>query len=138
MEPVLGKLTVCFESPFWVGVFERTAGGKLTACKVTFGAEPRDQEVYDFVLRYYAALRYSPPVEAAPGPHARNPKRIQREARKLTRPAGVGTKSQQALQLQREEQKAQRKTAAREDREAEKLRRFAQRQQKKKEKHRGR
>lgn len=31
-----GKLTVYFEEPFWVGVFERYEGGKLSVCKVTF------------------------------------------------------------------------------------------------------
>jgi hypothetical protein len=40
-----GKLTVYFEEPFWVGVFERIQDGKLSVAKVTFGAEPRDNEV---------------------------------------------------------------------------------------------
>ena len=40
MDTESGKLTVFFEGPFWVGVFERVAEGKLSACKVTFGAEP--------------------------------------------------------------------------------------------------
>lgn len=35
-------LTVYFEDPFWVGVFERIDDGKLSVCKVTFGAEPKD------------------------------------------------------------------------------------------------
>ena len=35
------KLTVFFEEPFWVGVFERIENGKLSAAKVTFGAEPK-------------------------------------------------------------------------------------------------
>ena len=41
------KLTVFFEGPFWVGVFERVSEGKLTVCKVTFGAEPKDGEVWE-------------------------------------------------------------------------------------------
>lgn len=57
-------LTVFFEDPFWVGVFERQAQGALTVCKVTFGAEPKDGEVYAFVLRNYASLRFSPAVAA--------------------------------------------------------------------------
>ena len=48
---VSGTLTVFFEEPFWVGVFERVSGGKLSVCKVTFGAEPKDYETYDFVLK---------------------------------------------------------------------------------------
>lgn len=138
MEKVTGKLTVYFEDPFWVGVFERASGGKLSACKITFGGEPRDQELYDFILKGYAALSYSPEVAADQKPQPKNPKRLRREARKETRPAGLGTKSQQAIQLQREEGKERRKAAARETREAEKDRRFALRQQKKREKHKGR
>ena len=30
------KLTVFFEAPFWVGVFECIEKGKLSVCKVTF------------------------------------------------------------------------------------------------------
>ena len=41
MDKVSGKLTVFFEEPFWVGVFERVSEGKLSACKVTFGADDR-------------------------------------------------------------------------------------------------
>lgn len=33
-----GSLTVFFEEPFWIGVFERIEDRKLSACKVTFGA----------------------------------------------------------------------------------------------------
>ena len=36
------SLTVLFEDPFWVGIFERIDDGKLSVCKVTFGAEPKD------------------------------------------------------------------------------------------------
>ncbi len=51
MDKVSGRLTVFFEEPFWVGVFERISEGGLSACKVTFGAEPKDYEIYDFVLK---------------------------------------------------------------------------------------
>ena len=61
----------------------------------------------------------------------------QREAEKQTLQTGIGTKSQQALQLQREEDKLERKTVSREKREAEKQRRFELKQQKRRAKHRG-
>ena len=67
-----------------------------------------------------------------------NPKRRQREAGKQTMQTGIGTKSQQALQLQREERKTERRQASREQKEAEKQRMFELKQQKWKEKHRGR
>jgi hypothetical protein len=51
---------------------------------------------------------------------------------------GVGTKSQQALQKQLEQNKQERKEKSREQKLAEEERLFALKQQKKKEKHRGR
>lgn len=62
MDKVSGKLTVFFEASFWVGVFERVSSGKLSVCKVTFGAEPKDYEIYDFVLKNYYRLRFTPAV----------------------------------------------------------------------------
>ena len=67
-----------------------------------------------------------------------NPKRRQREAGKQTMQAGIGTRSQQVLQLQREERKTERRSAGREQKEAERQRMFELKQQKRKEKHRGR
>ena len=51
---------------------------------------------------------------------------------------GIGTKSQQALKLQQEQLKTEHKIVSREQREAEKKRQFELKQQKRKEKHRGR
>ena len=132
-------LTVYFDDPFWVGVFERIEdGGKLSVCKVTFGAEPKDYDVWEFILKHYYALKFSPPVEAQVRKTADNPKRRQRNARKQLQRTGVGTKSQQALQMQLEQNKLERKAKSREQKQAEAERQFALKQQKKKEKHRGR
>ena len=138
MDSTQGKLTVFFEDPFWVGVFERIEHGKLSASKITFGAEPKDYDVWKYVLKNYDQLRFSPSVDVVVKREAVNPKRMQREAAKQIASAGIGTKSQQALQLQREENKLERKTISREQREAEKQRQFDLKQQKRKEKHRGR
>ena len=138
MDKVSGKLTVFFEEPFWVGVFEHVSDGKLFVCKVTFGAEPKDYEICDFVLKNYYRLRFSPAVATDVKEAGRNPKRVQREIRKQIKNTGIGTKSQQALKLQQEQLKIERKTVSRKQREAEKLRQFELKQQKRKEKHRGR
>ena len=138
MDKVSGRLTVFFEESFWVGVFERISEGKLSVCKVTFGAEPKDYEIYDFVLRNYYQLRFSPAVATDVKETGRSPKRVQREVRKQIQNTGIGTKSQQALKLQKEQMKTERKTVNREQREAEKQRQFELKQQKRKEKHRGR
>ena len=65
MGNVCSRLVVYFEEPFWVGIFERIEDGALSAAKVTFGAEPRDNEVWEFVLKNYDRLRFSPSVDAA-------------------------------------------------------------------------
>ena len=132
------KLTVFFDDPFWVGVFERIENGQLSVCRITFGAEPKDSEVYDFVCKHYTDLSFSPPVDAPERQTPDNPKRRQKNARKQIERSGVGTKSQQALQLQREQNKQERKVKSREQKQAEAERKFALRQQKKKENHRGR
>ena len=138
MDRVSGKLTVFFEEPFWVGVFERVSDGKLSVCKVTFGAEPKDYEIYDFVLKNYYRLRFSPAVATDVKEAGRNPKRVQREAQKQIQNTGIGTKSQQALKLQQEQLKTERKIMSREQREAEKQRQFEMKRKKRKEKHKGR
>ena len=114
MDSNLTRLTVLFEAPFWVGIFERIEGNTLSVCKVTFGAEPKDYEVLAYVLKNHSRLRFSPSVAVAIRPDAANPKRMQREAKKL-----------------------EKQTRSREQREEEKQRRFTCRQQKRKEKHRG-
>ena len=131
-------LTVYFDDPFWVGVFERTEDGRLSVCKVTFGAEPKDYEVWAFVLEHYHQLTFSPAVEADTRQAADNPKRRQRNAKKQLDRTGVGTKSQQALQMQLEQNKQERKIKSREQKQAEAERQFALKQQKKKKKHKGR
>ena len=138
MEPSIeSKLTVYFDEPFWVGVFEKLDGKRLSVCKVVFGAEPTDAQIFAFILRYFTHLLFSPPVKTEIRQRADNPKRRQRNAHKQLEKSGVGTKSQQALQKQYEENKLERKQRSHEQREAEKLRQFELKQQKRKEKHRG-
>ena len=137
MDKVSGKLTVYFEDPFWVGVFERIEDGKLSVAKVTFGAEPKDYEVQEYIQKHYFSLKFSPAVETIVKDIKRNPKRMQREARKQTIEIGIGTKSQQALKLQQEQNKQERKERSRKKKEAEERRMFELKQQKKREKHKG-
>lgn len=61
MEPSTeAKLTVYFDEPFWVGVFEELDGKKLSVCKVVFGAEPTDAEIYAFILKKFQSLAIQP------------------------------------------------------------------------------
>ena len=137
MDKTNGMLTLFFDGPFWVGVFERSEKGKLSAAKVTFGAEPKDSEVWDYILRHYYKLQFSPAVNVKVKQNADNAKRRQRNARKQLGTAGIGTKSQQALKLMQEQIKTERKQLTKELREAEKQRQFVLKQQKRREKHKG-
>ena len=132
------NLTVFFEGPFWVGVFEKIHNGKLSAVKVTFGAEPKDYEVYEYILKHYYDLQFSPAVATVVKELKQNPKRIQRDIKKSLAKNEIGTKSQQALKLQEEQNKQKRKVKNREQKLAEAERLFEVKQRQKKEKHRGR
>ena len=133
------KLTVFFDGIFWIGIYERIQDGKLEACKITFGAEPKDYEVWDFLLKNWSKMKFSPPIKAERVEERKiNPKRMQREIHSKLQEPGIGTKAQQALKLQHEQNKLERKTISRERREAEKERQYELRQQKKRDKHRGR
>lgn len=133
------SLTILFEAPFWIGLYERSYNGKYEVCKITFGAEPKDYEVYEFLLKNWHKLKFSPPIQAEVIAERKiNPKRMQNEINSQLQDKGIGTKAQQALKLQHEQCKLERKTKSREQREAEKDRLFALRQEKKKAKHRGR
>ena len=109
----------------------------MSVCKVTFGAEPKDYDVWEYVLHHYYELVFSSAIETEIRQTADNPKRRSRNARKQLENTGIGTKSQQALQRQREEMKTERRQISREEQEAEAQRRFEKKQVKKKEKRRG-
>ena len=137
MDRICGRLTVFFEDPFWVGVIERIENRKLSVAKVTFGAEPKDYEVLELINRNYYHLQFSPAIETVIKDTRKNPKRAQRDAKKQTLETGIGTKSQQALKLQQEQNKQERKVRSREQRDAESQRLFELKQMKKREKHKG-
>ena len=130
-------LTILFEDPFWIGLYEREEQGRYTAAKITFGAEPKDYEVYEFLQKYWKDLRFSPALPAATVKQARNPKRQLRLVHKKTQTSAMGTKAQQALKLQQEQGKQARLARTRQQRDAEAERKFQLRQKRRKEKHRG-
>ena len=131
-------LTVLFEEPFWVGVFERSSGKGYEVCRVVFGAEPKAAEIYRRYLQQGHRLNFSPAVVGGTEVWRRvNPKRLQRQAKREVESRGVGTKAQQALQMQREQHKQERRAVAKEQKAAEAQRKFQLRQERKKQKHRG-
>ena len=76
-------------------------------------------------------MKFSPAVDTVVRDIKRNPKRMQCEAKRQMQETGIGTKSQQALKLQQEQNKQERKIRSREKKEAEEQRMFEMKQQKK-------
>ena len=66
----------------------------------------------DFLNKDFRRLSFSPKVKEERKPLPVNPKRLQREIARQVNSIGTGTKSQQALQLQREQNKAVRQEKA--------------------------
>ncbi|AQS04257.1 YjdF family protein [Clostridium beijerinckii] len=134
------KLTVLFDDPFWIGVFESIENGEYKVCKVTFGSEPKDEEVYELILKKFYRLNFSSPVlsDGFNSPTKKpNPKRLQRSIRKEVDVKSIGTKAQMAIQLQHEQSKIVHKQKSKEQKEQEEQRKFELRKKKKLEKHKG-
>ena len=138
MKKISGKLTVFFENPFWVGIFEDFENDNLSVCKVTFGSEPKEYEIYDFILKKFYNLRFSNEMKSNFREKAKNPKRRQREIKKELQSKKFLKKSEEILKLQYEEKKKERKVKTKQEKEFEKQRKFLLKQEKKKKKHRGR
>ncbi|WP_411681775.1 YjdF family protein [Clostridium thailandense] len=135
------KLTVFFEGMFWVGVFERIQEEKYEVSRVVFGSEPKDYEVYEFMMKNFYKLKFSNSILLGNIDEAKekkiNQKRLQRKIKKETENKGIGTKAQLAMKLQYERIKVEKKIFSKEQKEEEKKRQFEIRQQKKFEKHKG-
>ncbi|HCL4558040.1 TPA: YjdF family protein [Clostridium botulinum] len=132
------KLTVLFDEPFWIGIFEKQDQDKIQICRVVFGQEPKDYEVYDFILKNYYNLKFSNPIAIDKNPKKEiNPKRMQRKIKKTVQENGIGTKAQQVLKLDYENKKTERKIRSKEDREKLKKLKIEKRQQKKAKKKKG-
>ena len=126
-----GKLTIYFDDPFWVGVYERRDEGGYSVARLVFGSEPLDGEVYALILRHYNEFRFGPPQEnGLIETKAKNYKRAQREVRQSMQAQGIGTRAQQAIKLSMTAAKQQRQQSVRQQRAAESEERFRERQQK--------
>ena len=134
------NLTVLFNEPFWIGVFELIEDEEYKVCKVTFGSEPRADETLELILKGFYSFNFSNPIPADKNTSARNklnPKKMQRKIQKETTAKGIGTKAQIALKLQHEQCKVERKKKSKEQKELEEQRKFELKQKKRLEKHKG-
>lgn len=109
------SITVFFEDPFWIALFEYREDPFSYLKRVVFGSEPSEQLVYDWVIQNWYELCFHEAVEAVTKKAAhKNPKRSQREARKSMASCIPCTKAQLAKKKQQEEH-AVRKTQRRKD-----------------------
>ena len=136
---VSSTLTVYHDGQFWVGMFERVEEGRLSACRIVFGAEPSAEEIQQLVCERWTELRFTEPIGCDEAPKvSQNPKRRQREAARELERRGPSTKAQQALSEAREAVALERRADSRERHEQEQRERFEKRQEKRKRKRRGR
>ncbi|OOM81057.1 hypothetical protein CLPUN_12170 [Clostridium puniceum] len=134
------NLTVLFNKPFWIGVFEIIEDAEYKVCKVTFGSEPREDEILEFILKQFYSLNFSNPISDLKNTFIEkklNPKRMQRKIRQETTSKGIGTKAQITLKLQNEQCKVERKKKSKEQKEFEEQRKFDLKQKKRLKKHKG-
>ncbi|WP_252230553.1 YjdF family protein [Clostridium sp. ZBS15] len=133
------KLTVFFNEPFWIGIFEIQEGEYYKISKITFGAEPKDAEVFEFVLNNYYKLNFiEQEFEDKKFLLKRvNPKREQRLIKKQLENKGIGTKAQIALKKQHEANKIEGRKRSKEKKEAEERKQYEMKKDKRKEKHKG-
>ena len=134
MDKVQIKLTILFDDAFWIGFFERITQDKLEVAKVTFGAEPKEIEILEYILYKYKYLKFSESKQIKTKETTLNPKRMKRLVKKQT----IGKKSWDALKEQQEKNKIIKKTYNKQQKEEQKQIKFELKQKKKLEKHKGR
>lgn len=105
METISIGLTVYFEDGFWHGLFEQEYQETYQVCRVTFGQEPKDDEILKLLQTQFARLSFSPEATVKQYVKIKNPKRLQRAVKKQVKQK-VSSKSQELLQLQYEERKS--------------------------------
>jgi hypothetical protein len=139
MEKTQVTLSVFHDGQFFTALFERQDQSGFSVSRKVFGAKPSDKEILNLIIRDYSGLCFSrPAADSKETKLAANPKRRQREAAKAAQAVCLSTKAQAALKAQYEEYKAASKTAHRENQKRLADEKFALKQQKRKQKHKGR
>ena len=120
MEKTTSKLTVIFEDPFWIGLYERQTGSRYEVCRIVFGAEPKNYDVAEFMRKNWRRLKFSPAVSSdALNERRVNPKRMQRyEAKKHQHQGAAGDKPCKRAKQAGEEKAFQRTERGRKTKEA--------------------
>jgi hypothetical protein len=136
-------VTVMFDPPFWMVLFESIEKGKYSVAREVIGtSEPTSAEIMLFFDRLdFKKIRYTMPIE---GEEAQSNKisfkKMQKKVKKATEQSNYKytyNKAHEELKKQQEQHKQEKKIVSKEKRDEEKERKFELNQQKKKQKLRG-
>ena len=122
MEIISIGLTVYFEDGFWHGLFEQEYEGTYQVSRVTFGQEPKEDEILRLIQTQFVRLSFSPEATVKQHVKIKNPKRLQRAVKK---------------QVKHEERKKHSKQQSSLQKQLLKQEKFERKQQKRREKHKG-
>lgn len=132
------KLSVFFESPFWVAIFERVDERGYSTARHVFGAEPSTAELYLFLMNSYDRLNFTEYcAEKAFTRQQVNPKRMQREINRSQREGGRCKWAYNELKRQYEEQKREAGVSKKELKVEMERQKFILKEQKRKKRRRG-
>ncbi len=139
MEKTQVTLSVFHDGQFFTALFERRDAQGFSVARRIFGAKPSDNEVLDLIVSGYYGLRFSRP--AADGKEtalAANPKRRQRGVTKAAKDVCFSSKAQASLKAQYEQSKRVAKAVHKDQQKRLADEKYALKQRKRKQKHRGR
>jgi hypothetical protein len=135
------QLTIFYDGQFWVGLIERQVEKKYYSTLHTFGEEPGDGQILEFVSDELLKIinRQSSHV-ISDKRHCKkiNPKRLKRIAAMELEKNPMSTKSQAAIQKQMEENKKERKEISKKEKEVKKEYKRKIASEKRKNRHKGR
>jgi hypothetical protein len=117
-------------------LFEQAYQETYQVCRVTFGQEPKDDEILEILQTQFARLSFSSESTVKQYVKIKNPKRLQRVVKKQVKQK-VSSKSKELLQLQYEERKKISKHQSSVQKQFLKQEKFERKQQKRREKHKG-
>lgn len=137
------SFTIFFDGQFWIGVLERRDQDGLRAVKVTFGSEPSNAELYDWIrdngnsLVERLASAWPVADTSIAERQIRNPKRRHREAARAAKQVQTSTAAQRAIKNDQQEQGRQSARTRRDQRRANAKQVRAQKRAQARAKHRG-
>ncbi|MFM2312888.1 MAG: hypothetical protein RLZZ04_2164 [Cyanobacteriota bacterium] len=135
------KLSIFYESPFWIGLIEEERDGLLYATRHIFGSEPSAEDVYEFIKSFEYTNLIDRMTVGLPVDQAKkrciNPKRLQRQIRREKEQVGISNQSREVMRLQQEKNKKERLLISKEEQIAKRNYKRELAKNKRKQKHRG-